>query len=260
MPKKTKSQQRMYDFVYFVSVLAAASMFLAYFSAAYTEMTFEKRTVAGHMALALNAVGIDAVKYNNVVRIHGNELARATISKPIARYFSEAMEYGDVLELRAASLSREDEGIVSAYVREQQAIGNRVYLSTATVSSVSNPFLEIDIIPECVGWLGIFAVSALIIAYPRVEWRKRILGLVIALPLMHAVNVIRLATTFAAGYYFSPEALYFTHDILWKTVLVFWALALWLFWVYFVVEEKQLSDLKKAFKRMFLKPERVRKK
>ncbi|NYZ80180.1 exosortase/archaeosortase family protein [Candidatus Micrarchaeota archaeon] len=260
MQKRAKKNRRIYDVIYFVSILTAASIFLAYFSSAYTEMTFEKRAVADHTALVLNAFGIDALKYNDVARIYGNESYRVEAASSIQIYFEQSRATPEFLEMRVKKLSRSDEQIVSLFVEDQQKQGKQVYLSKATISSLSKPSLEVDIIPECVGWMGIFAVSALIIAYPRVKLRKRLIGLVIAWPMMYAVNILRLATTFASGYYFKPEVMYFTHDILWKTILLIWALALWLFWIYFVVEEKKFSDLKKPVKTMFLKAKRVRKK
>jgi exosortase/archaeosortase family protein len=85
-----------------------------------------------------------------------------------------------------------------------------------------------------VGWIGFFAVSALILAYPRKTLRSKLFGVAIALPLMYVMNILRLGTTLASWYYGGARVLDFTHDLLWRTVLIFWALALWLFWVKYI--------------------------
>ena len=106
--------------------------------------------------------------------------------------------------------------------------------------------ITLVIVNECVGWMGIFAVTALILAYPGVSWKKRAKGILVAVPTLYAVNLMRLVTTFSAGYYFGSGALYFTHDLLWRTVLIIFALLFWSAWIYFSVEGKSFSDFRKS--------------
>ncbi len=108
-------------------------------------------------------------------------------------------------------------------------------------------WLEVEIIPACVGWIGLFAVSALIIAYPA-RLKKKLFGLALALPAMYTVNILRLFTTVIIGYYKGINALAFAHNFLWKTTLILSAFIIWVAWIWFVVEEKKLKDLAKLFK------------
>jgi len=107
---------------------------------------------------------------------------------------------------------------------------------------IKTGWLETKIIPACVGWFGLFAVSALIIAYPA-SIKKKATGLIISLPIMYTVNILRLTTTISIGYYKGLRALAFVHDFLWKTVLVTSAFALWLLWIWFIVEKKTMKDM-----------------
>lgn len=109
----------------------------------------------------------------------------------------------------------------------------------------SNALFEVQIIPECVGWIGIFAVSALVIAYPRVPWRKRAVGLLITLPTMYVINVLRLVTSVYSAYIGGIRTFEFTHNTLWKATLILCALGLWMVWIYFIVEENTFSDLRR---------------
>ena len=112
--------------------------------------------------------------------------------------------------------------------------------------------LQVEIIPECVGWMGLFAIVALILAYPTVEWRKRMIGLILFIPLMYLVNILRLTTTIYAGYHYGMGVFEFVHSFLWKTVLIGFALLFWILWLYFIVDEKKLfkkASEKKAKKK-----------
>jgi exosortase/archaeosortase family protein len=109
--------------------------------------------------------------------------------------------------------------------------------------------LQVRIIPECVGWMGVFAVVALILAYPAVEWKKRMLGLIVFIPLMYFVNILRLTTTIFAGYHYGMDVFDFVHSFLWKTVLIGFALLFWILWLHFIVDEKGFSLRKKPQKK-----------
>ncbi len=242
--------EKLEQVLYFVSVVAVASILLAYLSEVRPEMTFEKRMVAYHSSAVLKLLGINAEVYEIVVRLPLTEQKSAEV---LSQYLKEENTSSGI-ELKAKKLTPWEEEIVFKYIDSLQRQGRNVYLSTATIIGVNDHVLEVDIIPECVGLMGIITVSALIIGYPGVNLKKRAIGLLISWPLMYIINVLRIVTTFAAGYYGGAEALYLTHDLLWKTVLVAWSLALWGFWLWFIVEEKTTKELIKAFKK-YLKHE-----
>ena len=111
--------------------------------------------------------------------------------------------------------------------------------------------LQVEIVQECVGWLGLFAVAALILAYPRVPWGKRVFGLAFALPIMYIINLLRVFTTLYLGYHHGQEVFEFVHSVLWKTLLVGFALLIWWLWLKFVVDAKETPKRKKKKKKLF---------
>lgn len=86
------------------------------------------------------------------------------------------------------------------------------------------------VVPECVGLYGIFAVAALFAAGPG-KAREKLKGLAWAIPLMYAVNLLRLSTSFYSFYAYGMEAFALIHGILWKTILVLSSAIIWGAWL-----------------------------
>ena len=61
---------------------------------------------------------------------------------------------------------------------------------------------------------------------------------------MHLVNISRLVTTFWSGYYYGADVMYFVHDLLWKSVLVAFALLFWLVWIEYAVKKGESKVFK----------------
>lgn len=245
--KKGLERERiLYDLAYFVVVLTLAALILSYVMEVRPEMVFERQSVAYHTSAVLNILGVDSLTYENIVRISVENPEKEEISNVLSWYGFEERQYFGGIEFRAQKLHPDSEEIVDAYLSGLKEQGLPIYVSKATVFVETGEYtIEADIVPECVGWIGIFAISALIIAYPRVPRKKRFIGLVIAWPLMYMMNIARVSTTIYAGFSAGPGVLDFTHDFLWRTVLIVWALILWVFWIYFIVDEKKFGRKKK---------------
>lgn len=91
------------------------------------------------------------------------------------------------------------------------------------------------VIPEC-GAIEIMAIFfAAVIAFPA-RWWKRLVGIVIGLPVMYAVNVFRLAVLAVIGAVdHSKEWFDFTHEYVWQTAYIIFVIVFWLLWVELVV-------------------------
>ncbi len=91
------------------------------------------------------------------------------------------------------------------------------------------------VIPEC-GAIEIMAIFfAAVIAFPT-RWWKRLLGVLLGLPVMYAVNVFRLAVlAFIGAVDHSREWFDFTHEYIWQTVYIIFVIVSWLLWVELIV-------------------------
>jgi len=100
-------------------------------------------------------------------------------------------------------------------------------------TSLTFPFI---LIPEC-GAIEIMAIFlAAVLAFPTVWW-KRILGLVAGLPIMYAVNVLRLTVLAIIGAMDESRVWFnFAHEYVWQAVYIIFVVAVWLLWVEYVVK------------------------
>ena len=120
---------------------------------------------------------------------------------------------------------------------------NAYRAASAAEPTASNPYLPkkaiLVIVSEC-GAIEIFAIFfASVIAFPT-RWWKRALGILVGLPLLYCVNIFRLFCLFViraldeAGTTF-----HFVHEYVWQTVYIVFVVALWLFWMEYVVRRKE---------------------
>ena len=155
------TEKKMYDLIYFIAILTIAALMLNYLLTLRPEMTMEKRLVGGYTTAVLRLMGVNAVMYENVVRINKfEEQANAVFT--LNRYMDEMTWHGEQAELRSLKLHPDDAEIVESFIDEQRREGHPIYYSTATVIAFNHGITEVDVIPECVGWMGLFAVTALI--------------------------------------------------------------------------------------------------
>jgi len=91
------------------------------------------------------------------------------------------------------------------------------------------------IIEECTGLYQAMLLGAALLAFPT-TWRKTLVGFALGLPLIYALNVVRLAVLLVIGHYFR-DSFEFVHVYLWQgTTIVILASVLYV-WVRWVVRE-----------------------
>ncbi len=98
---------------------------------------------------------------------------------------------------------------------------------TATVISHTNGFAY-EIYYRCSGFLPVGFLTTAILAYPG-PLRRKIIGLVVAVPILIALNLTRLVHLFYLGVH-DPAAFDFAHSVLWEGFLILAVLGLWLGW------------------------------
>ncbi len=96
----------------------------------------------------------------------------------------------------------------------------------------------LNIAPEC-GAIEIFAIFlAAVIAFPTQGW-KRLLGILLGIPILYVVNIFRLACLFViAAFTRGGDSFKFIHEYVWQSVYIVFVAVLWLAWMEFLVRRK----------------------
>src|SRR3990170_405554 len=87
-----------------------------------------------------------------------------------------------------------------------------------------------EIYYRCTGFLPVAFLTTAILAYPG-RWRRKLVGLVVGVPLLIALNLTRLAHLFYLGAH-NPAAFNFAHSVMWEGFLILAVLGLWLSWTH----------------------------
>ena len=106
------------------------------------------------------------------------------------------------------------------------ALGASVSTSGTVVGSSSFAY---TIVAECTAIGPIILFAGAVIAYPA-ALRGKLLGIVIGVVSLTALNLVRLVSLFYIGASF-PEYLPMAHYLVWQAAIIIFAILLWLFWV-----------------------------
>ncbi len=107
-------------------------------------------------------------------------------------------------------------------------MGSQVTQEGALVSAGDFSFI---ITQDCTGWKSMLLLFGLVFAVPGVAWRKRLLGLVIGLPVIWAGNLLRIMSAVYAQAAWGMEAAQVLHDVWWQLGLTAIVLGTWLLWM-----------------------------
>ena len=105
--------------------------------------------------------------------------------------------------------------------------GSEVQVDGSIISSPSGTPLEI--IPECLGIISMAIYASAVLAYPC-RLKQKMLGIAIGIVALFVLNLVRTVSLFYIGSHF-PDFLETAHVLIWQSVMILAAIALWLFWV-----------------------------
>jgi exosortase/archaeosortase family protein len=95
-----------------------------------------------------------------------------------------------------------------------------------------------NVVPDCGALPSMSIFLAAMIAFPTELWR-RLLGLLIGLPLLYAINIARLTCLALIGAYTGNGQIFeFAHEYVWQAVYIVFVVIVWLMWVEFIVRPK----------------------
>lgn len=106
----------------------------------------------------------------------------------------------------------------------------------------ADPF-EIFIGPDCTGWKSMFCYFALVFATLGVRMRKRLLGMLVGIPLIYLGNLARIVMVVFIERGYGYEAAMVVHDWLWQAGLIALVLGLWLGWLKYCYVKSRIMRL-----------------
>ncbi|MEK7794401.1 MAG: hypothetical protein AAB353_07720, partial [Candidatus Hydrogenedentota bacterium] len=97
------------------------------------------------------------------------------------------------------------------------------------------------VVPSC-GAIELFSIFiAAVLAFPT-TWAHRIVGLSLGVPVMYALNLLRLSTLAYIGAYDPTPGkkwFHFFHEYVWQGVFIVFVVVVWLCWIEFLVQRKR---------------------
>ena len=95
---------------------------------------------------------------------------------------------------------------------------------------------SVTIIEECTGIYEALILAAALLAYPT-RWRHTLIGFALGMPLIYAMNVVRIAVLLVVGGY-SQRWFDFMHLYFWQVTMIAMVAAAWLAWLWWVVRDE----------------------
>ena len=116
------------------------------------------------------------------------------------------------------ALARVSSGVLNLFGQ------NTVVLGTTVQSDV----FGISVVTACTGVFitGLFVIA--VMAFPT-RWRPKLIGVLIGVGGIFIVNIIRLVSLYFIGVHW-PGFLDSAHQLVWQSLLIVIAVALWLLW------------------------------
>jgi len=98
------------------------------------------------------------------------------------------------------------------------------------------------VIPDCGAIPSMAIFVAAVLAFPAAWWR-RLLGILIGVPILYWVNAFRLAFLGVLGAWDAGGPIFkFTHEYIWQGIYIIFVVAVWIGWVEFLVRRRAANE------------------
>ena len=104
---------------------------------------------------------------------------------------------------------------------------------------------------DCTGWKSILFFAALIFAVPKVNIRKRVVGLAFGIPAIYVGNLFRILIMVFISLTFEYELAKLIHDYFWQIGLISLVLVVWIMWLLWTGKfgsKREITFLKRLHK------------
>jgi exosortase/archaeosortase family protein len=226
-----RDQELQFKIVYFIVVVIATGLVLGAVAAVEPQLPALQRVIGVHTAWALGAVGVESTLYDDWVEVYAPTLSpeqRRDIEIAMARLQLAPTRMGNSIVGRNTQVHPDAERAVLAWVDSLRAQGIQVEYQPSVIETAG---VTVKLVPACSAWLGMAAITALILGFPGSDKRRKLYGLVLALAGIYAVNILRLSSTIALTNWFGPGVFEMLHVFLWREAMLVFALLVWAAWL-----------------------------
>jgi exosortase/archaeosortase family protein len=113
-----------------------------------------------------------------------------------------------------------------------KGLGFQTDISMYVLRIVSSQGMQIvEISMDSTAWKSLYALAALVIATPDKKWKEKIKFLAFGLPVVFAINILRIVTTIALCATYGFQYFDFVHSLLWREGMILAVVALWYAWL-----------------------------
>lgn len=102
--------------------------------------------------------------------------------------------------------------------------------TTASGNLISGSGIALQVIEECTGAFEMIIFAAVVCAFPT-GWKKKMLGLAFGLPLLYAINILRMMLLAYVQAHGSPQLFNFMHVYFWQATLILMILGVFVLWI-----------------------------
>ncbi len=102
--------------------------------------------------------------------------------------------------------------------------------TNASGNLITGAGIALLVIEECTGAYEMIIFAAAVLAFPA-GWRKKELGILLGLPLLYAINILRMLLLAYIQAHGSPELFDFMHIYFWQATLILMILGVFILWI-----------------------------
>ncbi|HWB60940.1 MAG TPA: archaeosortase/exosortase family protein [Chthoniobacteraceae bacterium] len=88
----------------------------------------------------------------------------------------------------------------------------------------------IAVVESCSGFDFLSLFTAAVLVFPA-AWRRKIAGILVGLPLLMALNLLRIMTLYILGAHFSAGVFDIAHEDIWAILLIACTIILYILWI-----------------------------
>jgi len=99
---------------------------------------------------------------------------------------------------------------------------------------ITGPGVALQVIEECTGAYEMIIFAAALWAFPT-SWRKKLWGLLLGLPLLYAINVVRMMLLALVQAHGNRNLFDFMHIYFWQATLILMILGVFILWIKLIV-------------------------
>jgi len=102
--------------------------------------------------------------------------------------------------------------------------------TSAAGNLITGDKIALQVIEECTGAYEMIIFAAAVLAFPT-GWRKKGLGILFGLPLLFAINILRMMLLAYVQAHGSPTLFDFMHVYFWQATLILMILGVFVLWI-----------------------------